>query len=114
MNATLKEKVQQLIAENYDEILAIRRDFHMHPELSENEIRTMTKISEYLTEWGIPNTTEVGGHGVVGVIEGKAEAAGERKYEAVGVRADIDALPIQEAVEWIRADSRKMTGGEAC
>ena len=100
MNATLKEKVQQLIAENYDEILAIRRDFHMHPELSENEIRTMTKISEYLTEWGIPNTTEVGGHGVVGVIEGKAEAAGERKYEAVGVRADIDALPIQEAVEW--------------
>lgn len=100
METALKERIRQLIDENYEEILAIRRDFHMHPELSEEEVRTMNKISEYLTEWGIPNTTEVGGHGVVGVIEGKAAATGERKYEAVGVRADIDALPIQEAVEW--------------
>lgn len=95
----LEEKVKQLIAENFEEIVKIRRDFHQHPELSEHEERTMTKISEYLTAWGIPNKTHVGGHGVVGVIEGKAPASGTRKYESVGIRADIDALPIQEAVD---------------
>ncbi|MGN0715367.1 MAG: M20 family metallopeptidase [Anaerovoracaceae bacterium] len=95
----IEEKVKQLIAEYFDEIVAIRRDFHQHPELSEQEERTMTKISEYLTAWGIPNETNIGGHGVVGVIEGKAPAGGSRKYEAVGIRADIDALPIQEAVD---------------
>ena len=59
----------------------------------------MTKISEYLTAWGIPNETNIGGHGVVGIIEGKAPAGDSRKYEAVGIRADIDALPIQEEVK---------------
>ena len=67
----IAEKVKQLIAEHYDEIVEIRRDFHMHPELSEQEERTMNKISEYLTAWGIPNKTNIGGHGVVGIIEGK-------------------------------------------
>ena len=95
----ITEKVKQLIAENYDEIVAIRRDFHMHPELSEEEERTMNKISEYLTSWGIPNETNIGGHGVVGVIEGKAPRAEGYKYEAVGIRADIDALPIQESAD---------------
>ena len=95
----IEEKVKQLIAEYFDEIVAIRRDFHQHPELSEQEERTMTKISEYLTAWGIPNETNIGGHGVVGIIEGKAPAGGSRKYETVGIRADIDALPIQEEVD---------------
>ena len=93
------EKVKQLIAEHYDEIVEIRRDFHMHPELSEQEERTMNKISEYLTAWGIPNETNIGGHGVVGIIEGKAPRAEGYKYEAVGIRADIDALPIQESAD---------------
>ena len=99
MSIAIEEKVKQLIAENFDEIVEIRRDFHKHPELSEQEVRTMNKISEYLTAWGIPHQTEIGGHGVVGVIEGKAPASGQRKYEAVGIRADIDALPVTEAVE---------------
>ena len=42
----ITERVKQLIAENFDEIVEIRRDFHMHPELSEQEERTMNKISE--------------------------------------------------------------------
>ena len=95
----IAEKVKQLIAEHYDEIVEIRRDFHMHPELSEQEERTMNKISEYLTAWGIPNKTNIGGHGVVGIIEGKAPRAEGYKYEAVGIRADIDALPIQESAD---------------
>ncbi len=100
MEMAIEEKVKQLIAEQFDEIVAIRRDLHMHPELSEHEERTMNKISEYLTAWGIPHQTNIGGHGVVGIIEGKAPSAAPRKYEAVGIRADIDALPIQEAVDW--------------
>lgn len=95
----IEERVKQLIAENYEEIVEIRRDFHKHPELSEQEERTMNKISEYLTAWGIPHQTGIGGHGVVGIIEGKAPSCGQRKYEAVGIRADIDALPIQESAE---------------
>lgn len=95
----ITERVKQLIAEHFDEIVEIRRDFHMHPELSEQEERTMNKISEYLTAWGIPNETNIGGHGVVGIIEGKAPRAEGYKYEAVGIRADIDALPIQESAE---------------
>ena len=93
------EKVKQLIAEHKDEIEEIRLDFNMHPQLSEQEERTMNKISEYLTAWGIPNEINIGGHGVVGIIEGKAPRAEGYKYEAVGIRADIDALPIQESAD---------------
>ncbi len=96
---SIEERVKQLIAENYEEIVAIRRDFHQHPELSEQEERTMNKISEYLTDWGIPHQTNIGGHGVVGIIEGKGDCSCQCKYEAVGIRADIDALPIQEAAD---------------
>lgn len=95
----MEEKVKQLVEQNFDEIVAIRRDFHQHPELSEHEERTMQKISDYLTAWGIPNQTHIGGHGVVGIIEGKKTEKSSGKYEAVGIRADIDALPIQEEVD---------------
>lgn len=74
----------------FDEIVSIRRHLHMHPELSNQEEETMKYISAYLTELGIPNQINVGGHGVVGII-GDPNAA-----FAVGLRADIDALPIQE------------------
>ncbi|MBR4411692.1 MAG: amidohydrolase, partial [Firmicutes bacterium] len=94
----MEERVKHLIAEYFDEIVAIRRDFHKYPELSEQEERTMGKISEYLTAWGIPHQTNIGGHGVVGIIEGKAPRAEGYKYEAVGIRADIDALPVTEEV----------------
>ncbi|MDD7601133.1 MAG: M20 family metallopeptidase [Firmicutes bacterium] len=95
----MEKKVKQLVEQNFDEIVAIRRDFHQHPELSEHEERTMQKISDYLTAWGIPNQTHIGGHGVVGIIEGKKTEKSSGKYEAVGIRADIDALPIQEEVD---------------
>lgn len=81
----LLERVDGILAE----AISIRRDFHAHPELSEQEIRTEAKISEYLTAWGIPHETGVAGHGVVGLIQGKGPFA-------VAIRADIDALPIAE------------------
>ena len=96
---SIELKVKQLVEEFYDEIVEIRRDIHMHPELSEQEERTMNLISEKLTAWGIPHTTMIGGHGVVGWVEGKAASSADRKFEAVGIRGDIDALPIQEMAD---------------
>lgn len=90
-------KVRASIEEIFEEIVSIRRDIHQHPELSEHEERTEKLISSYLEQWGIPHVTGVGGHGVVGVIQGKGDPRTAPKYEAVGIRADIDALPIQEA-----------------
>ena len=66
-----------------------RRDFHMHPELGFQETRTAAKIAEYLEEWGYRVRTGVGKTGVVAELgEGKP---------IVALRADMDALPIQEA-----------------
>ena len=74
----------------YDEIIALRRDIHMHPELSQQEERTMHVISDRLAALNIPHETNVAGYGVVATV-GSPSA----KY-AIGIRADIDALPIQE------------------
>ena len=74
----------------YDEIIALRRDIHMHPELSQQEERTMRVISDRLAALNIPHETNVAGYGVVATV-GSPSA----KY-AIGIRADIDALPIQE------------------
>jgi len=72
-----------------DQLVAWRRDFHMHPELGFEETRTSGKVTEALKEMGIRVDTEVGKTGVVGYLgEGPP---------VVGVRADMDALPLQEA-----------------
>lgn len=86
----MEEQVKKLINEVFDEVRALRRHLHMYPELSNREENTMAFISEYLTQLGIPHKTNVGGKGIVGVV-GDPKAA-----FAVGIRADIDALPIQE------------------
>ncbi len=87
---TLKAQVDAVLGE----IIAIRRDLHAHPELSQQEVRTSAKISEYLTEWQIPHRTEVAGHGIVGLIGGKISR--RSGGPVIAVRADMDALPIQE------------------
>jgi amidohydrolase len=72
-----------------DEIRAWRRDIHQHPELGFQEYRTAKLVAEALTEMGIEAETGVGITGVVARIgEGRP---------AIGIRADMDALPIQEA-----------------
>ena len=81
--------INKRIDEIFDELVQIRRDFHMHPELSQNEFRTQRKIREYLNKWGIENYT-CAETGVVGIIRGK------NKGKTVGIRGDIDALPIHE------------------
>lgn len=70
-----------------------RRDFHMHPELSNREERTSRVVAERLRALGLEVRTGVGKHGVVGVLEGG------KPGPVVAVRADMDALPIQETID---------------
>jgi hippurate hydrolase len=73
-------------------VTAIRRDIHAHPELCFEEKRTADVIAKALTDWGIPIHRGLGTTGVVGIVKGTAGTS-ER---AVGLRADIDALPMTE------------------
>ena len=73
-----------------EEMAAIRRDLHAHPELSFKEERTAALVAGKLTEWGIPVQRGLGGTGVVGIIKNGNGA------RAVGLRADMDALPVKE------------------
>ncbi len=71
---------------------ALRRDIHAHPELAYQEQRTSDLVAKTLGEWGIEVHRGIGGTGVVGVIRGQHSGAGRM----IGLRADMDALPIQE------------------
>jgi len=74
-----------------DELTSIRRDIHAHPEIGMDEHRTADLVARKLAEWGIEVHRGVGGTGVVGVLRnGNGQAS-------VGLRADMDALPILEA-----------------
>ncbi len=75
----------------HDELTAIRHDLHAHPELGLQEHRTAGIVADLLEGWGIEVHRGVGQTGVVGVIRGGNGA------RAVGLRADMDALPIEEA-----------------
>jgi amidohydrolase len=79
------------------EIQAWRRDIHEHPELGYEERRTSTFVAERLREFGCDEVvTGLGGTGVVGVIKGRKPAPGG-DVRVIGLRADMDALPIEEA-----------------
>ncbi|HYD96732.1 MAG TPA: M20 aminoacylase family protein [Noviherbaspirillum sp.] len=78
------------ILEFQAELRQIRRDIHAFPELCFEEHRTADVIARKLTEWGIPMLRGMGGTGVVGIIRN-----GTSK-RAIGLRADMDALPVQE------------------
>jgi len=71
-------------------IAAMRRDIHAHPELCFQEERTADVIAKALTDWGIPIHRGLGKTGVVGIVKNGSSA------RAVGLRADIDALPMTE------------------
>ncbi len=71
-------------------LASLRRDLHAHPELGYQEERTSARIAETLSGWGIPVHRGLGGTGVVGIVR---NGDGTR---ALGLRADIDALPVTE------------------
>ncbi|WP_316176957.1 M20 aminoacylase family protein [Bradyrhizobium sp. SZCCHNRI1009] len=74
-----------------DELTAIRRDLHAHPEIGFEETRTSGIVAEKLAQWGIEVHRGLGGTGVIGVLKGKGDSG--RK---IGLRADMDALPMEE------------------
>lgn len=79
------------IAAFHPEMTAWRQDLHIHPELSMQESRTAGVVRQKLAEFGVDEIiTGMAEHGVVGVIKGGSSTA------AIGLRADMDALPIQE------------------
>ena len=74
-------------------LIHFRRDLHAHPELKFEESRTSDQVVAYLTALGIPLHRGLGGTGVVATLRGTGRNAGAR---AIGLRADMDALPVQE------------------
>jgi hippurate hydrolase len=84
------------IAEFHHDVTAWRRDIHAHPELQFDVHRTAALVADKLREFGVDEVvTGIGRTGVVGVIRGRKTNSGK----TIGLRADMDALPIQEAVE---------------
>ncbi|TMU84276.1 amidohydrolase [Bacillus sp. BHET2] len=83
-------EVKQLVQSVENEVIELRRHFHQHPEVSGEEVKTSNMIQQTLSEAGIPYKTGYAQTGVLGIIQG------EKPGGTVALRADIDALPIQE------------------
>jgi amidohydrolase len=94
MTATLDTQVSPVerIRGYHAELGEIRRDLHAHPELAFEESRTSSVVAEKLASWGIEVHRGLARTGVVGVIKGKKEKSGK----GVGLRADMDCLPMHE------------------
>ena len=81
--------VMELIRQNRDYTVSLRREFHQYPEVSWKEFRTAQRIREELDKLNIPYV-EVAGTGTIATLKGN------REHPVIGLRCDIDALPIQE------------------
>lgn len=90
---TLAEKIKQLAALIAPQLIEMRRHLHANPELSYQEYNTQAYVAEKLTALGIP-FTKAGGTGLVAHIEGQ-----EPNSRVIALRADMDALPIEEVNE---------------
>jgi metal-dependent amidase/aminoacylase/carboxypeptidase family protein len=84
--------IESIVAEAAS-IAKLRREIHAHPELCFEEVRTAELVAQQLERWGIPIHRGMGTTGVVGMVHGRDGGACGR---AVGLRADMDALPMQE------------------
>ncbi len=81
------------VATWHEELAGLRRDLHMHPELGFEETRTAALVCERLSAFGIEHHAGIGRTGIVAVVPGRESSSGR----TIGLRADMDALPIQEA-----------------
>jgi len=91
--AGLAARIRERASEIFSEVLALRRDIHLHPELSYQEVRTTALITDYLLALGITPEPPLLETGVVALIKG-GNASGSP--EVIALRADIDALPLHE------------------
>jgi len=88
--ASLRQDIDRRTQAVMDSVVAWRRNIHQHPELSGQEVRTSALVAERLRALGLEVKTEVGGHGVVGLLKGG------KPGKVVALRADMDALPVVE------------------
>lgn len=86
----MKEKIQKLAAQIFEEVVGFRQHLHANPELSFKEFETSKYVKDKLTSWGIP-FTEMANTGVVGLITGEIPS-----NNVIALRGDMDALPITE------------------
>jgi len=93
-------KVIDSIATQAASLASIRRDIHAHPELCFEELRTADLVASKLTEWGIPIHRGLGTTGVVGIVKNGTSS------RAIGLRADMDALPMQELNTFAHASTQ--------
>jgi hippurate hydrolase len=84
------------IAPYIGKLIRFRRDLHAHPELKFEETRTAGEVAAWLQALGLPVHRGLGGTGVVATLRGNGAQAGD-PARAIGLRADMDALPVQEA-----------------
>jgi len=104
----LKNQVEKLASKYHKEAIKIRRHLHQNPELSFEEVKTGKFIAEKLKAFEIPHKHGVADNGVVGLIEGK-----NPKKRVIALRADIDALPIEETNK-VRYKSKNVGVMHAC
>ncbi len=89
----LQADIDRRAAAIYDKLTAWRHDIHQHPELSFQETRTAKLVADHLKSLGLDVRTNVGGNGVVAVLRGG------KPGPVVGLRAEMDALPVTELVD---------------
>lgn len=89
----MKQQLFGKLEQSYDDMVDIRRYLHMHPELSFKEVKTAAYIADFYKNLGIEVRTNVGGNGVT------AKVTGAKPGKTVALRADFDALPIQDQKE---------------
>ena len=89
---SLAEDIKRLTRQHKEDVIAYRRHLHQHPELSFQEKETARFVAEQLTSFGLSPQEGVADTGVVALVEGK-----NPEKKTVALRADMDALPIQEA-----------------
>ena len=88
----IKDKIKNLAKIYFDDVVSMRRYMHENPELSYQEVETGHFVAKKLAEYNIPFTHGIADNGVVGIIEGRNPSK-----KIIALRADMDALPIQEA-----------------
>ena len=86
----MTEQLHTLLEEGYEDMVAIRRHLHQYPELSFQETKTAAFIADFYDKCGIQYEKNVGGNGLV------ARVKGGKPGKTVALRADFDALPIQD------------------
>jgi amidohydrolase len=96
MNPELQLLIKERSKDLFLKVKSYREHIHMHPELSYQENETMAFVSKVLDTLGIPHTNGVGGTGVVGIIRSSKHTMDQ---VCIGLRADLDALPIEEENE---------------